>query len=56
MSQDNRPLYIVAKLISGKSTFSKEEILIIITSIGQKELPEGLFDMVKDFADNHEPR
>jgi hypothetical protein len=37
--------------LSRKDSFSKTEVLIILDAVGRRELPEDMFEAVKDMAD-----
>jgi len=39
--------------ISPKERYSRDEIILILDSIGQRELPEGLLDFVKEKAEEN---
>lgn len=37
--------------LSGKKSFTREEVVLVLDSIGKRELPPGLIDKVKEIAD-----
>lgn len=42
--------------LSEKKSFTPAEIVNVLDKIAKRELPEVMLDMIKDVADNHDPR